>query len=239
MSDYDQKIQAGVEVLNQMRETVPHFEDLYQAFVAHCNYRDPVEDRAQEHLSFFTGEYRIMAGHLYDTLVKKHSAREAVKKLILFEQMPDEDTKSYLLQRGAWKADTQELNPYLYDYVSWFYKALATPPEEREVLSDTTGDGFSFSFYEDADEIGDQVWSMAFIAHEDEIKDAEPGEPRYWPYTSDREDLLKRISEETLGDLGIGGECMECCYEVRGTHEEIVERLTEAGFRYVEDWRDL
>lgn len=102
------------------------------------------------------------------------------------------------------------------------------------------GKDFSFTF-EDIEEVNEyrgKTYCLVFIAHEDDIE-GDRGEKRFWPDWTREEALTSRISREDLERLGIGSNCMECCYEVYGTPDEIIERLTEAGFRYVEDWQDL
>jgi len=103
------------------------------------------------------------------------------------------------------------------------------------------GEGFTFCFDESAPEQYNGRWvTKVYIAHEDDIEgDLKPGEGRYWPDWTREEALLKRISERDLQRLGIGPACMDCCYEVEGTPEEIEGRLIEAGFRYVSHWTKL
>lgn len=128
--DIDSELEPNFEKLDEYRQDM-YFEALYQGFVHHCNFRDPVEELVEDHLAYFAIGYRILAGHLYESLVRRGSHRDAIKRhLQKGVKLPDE-TVLHLRQRGVVTSDG-EVNPFLIPYLDFWHDFLDSLKSESK-----------------------------------------------------------------------------------------------------------
>lgn len=115
----DEDIARGVEALSVFRQDI-HFEALYQGFVHICDFRDPVETVAEEHLGAFASEGQsILLGHMLDYMIRG-SKREALALHVLYGKPFDEDDIAYFRVRGFLTSD-YEVNPFMLPYLEWIF----------------------------------------------------------------------------------------------------------------------